>query len=109
MIFPRVASRVKVLWTPIFPTDTIPATSSHAGNDMVITLSPELEAALNDAARRKGVAAEILALDVLREQFLTPGPAITPRDEWERRLLSIATDCGVSLPHSAFSSEGLYE
>ena len=30
-------------------------------------------------------------------------------DEWERNVLGLATDCGVSLPHSALSGEGLYE
>jgi hypothetical protein len=38
-----------------------------------------------------------------------PVPRIAPRDEWERKLLAVATDCGVSLPDSALSSEGLYE
>jgi hypothetical protein len=32
-----------------------------------------------------------------------------PRDEWERRLLGLAIDCGVSLPDSAVSSDGLYD
>jgi predicted DNA-binding antitoxin AbrB/MazE fold protein len=32
-----------------------------------------------------------------------------PQDEWERRLLAAAKDCGVSLPDSAVSSDGLYE
>jgi hypothetical protein len=35
--------------------------------------------------------------------------AVEPQDEWERRLLELATDCGVSLPNAAVSSEGLYE
>jgi predicted DNA-binding antitoxin AbrB/MazE fold protein len=34
---------------------------------------------------------------------------IEPQDEWERRLLGVAKDCGVSLSDSAVSSEGLYE
>jgi hypothetical protein len=76
---------------------------------MVITPSPELEAALSEQARRRGITPEVLALNVLRERFLAPTASITPQDEWERRLLGIATDCGVSLPHSALSSEGLYE
>ena len=36
-------------------------------------------------------------------------PPIQPGDEWERRLLTAATDCGVALSHEALSSEGLYE
>lgn len=75
---------------------------------MVITLDPELEAALNELARLRGVAPDELALSVLRERFLTAA-ALQPRDEWERSLLAAARDCGVSLPDSALSSEGLYE
>jgi hypothetical protein len=76
---------------------------------MTITLGPDLEAALNDLARKQGVAPEILALVALRERFLAPALRIQPLDEWERRLLEAATDCGVALSHEAVSSEGLYE
>jgi predicted transcriptional regulator len=75
---------------------------------MVITLGPELEAALNELARRQGVAPEVLALNALRERFLAAA-ALQPRDEWERGLLGAARECGVSLPDSAVSSEGLYD
>ena len=75
---------------------------------MVVTLGPELEAALNELARRQGVAPETLALNALRERFL-PAPPLQPRDEWERGLLEAAQDWGVSLPNSALSSEGLYD
>lgn len=75
---------------------------------MVITLDPELEAALNELARRQGVAPEALALSALREKFLSAA-ALQPQDEWERSLLAVARDCGVSLPDSALSSEGLYD
>jgi hypothetical protein len=76
---------------------------------MVITLGPDLEAALNDLARKQGVAPEVLALNALRERFLPRPLPIEPRDEWERRLLSAASDCGVSLSNEAVSSEGLYD
>jgi hypothetical protein len=76
---------------------------------MVITLGPELEAALNEAARRHGLAPETLALNALRERFLGRAASLQPRDEWERGLLEAARDCGVSLPDSALSSEGLYD
>ncbi len=32
-----------------------------------------------------------------------------PRDDWERTLRKGASDCGVSLPGEALSSEGIYE
>jgi hypothetical protein len=37
-----------------------------------------------------------------------PRPGST-QDDWERRLLEVATDCGISLSDPAVSSEGLYE
>ena len=76
---------------------------------MVITLGSDLEAALNDLARKQGVVPEVLALQALRERFLAPASRIQPRDDWERRLRSAATDCGISLSNEAVSSEGLYD
>jgi uncharacterized protein YlxP (DUF503 family) len=76
---------------------------------MVITLGSDLESALNDLAQKQGVAPEVLALNALRERFLVPALRVQPQDEWERRLLGAATDCGVALSHDAVSSEGLYE
>jgi len=75
---------------------------------MSITLPPQLESALVEQARRRGVAPEALAVEVLRRHLLPQSPP-APIDEWERRLLAIATDCGVSLSNEALSSEGLYE
>jgi hypothetical protein len=76
---------------------------------MVITLDPQLEAALNEAASRRGVALEEFVLSTLRERFVSIASLLEPRDEWERGLLQAARDCGVSLPNSALSSDGLYD
>jgi hypothetical protein len=76
---------------------------------MVINLTPQLEAAISEQAKRRGIAPELLAFEALRERFLPNEPPIEPRDEWERGLLAIATDCGVSLSNEAVSSEGLYD
>ncbi len=76
---------------------------------MVITLDPELEAALKEQASSRGLTPEVLALEALRARFLPKKPDLEPRDEWERRLLALAKDCGVSLPDWAVSSEGIYE
>ena len=76
---------------------------------MVITLGPDLEAVMSDVARKQGVAPEVLAVDALRERFLAQAVLLQPRDEWERGLLDATRDCGVSLPDSALSSEGLYD
>jgi hypothetical protein len=75
---------------------------------MVITVDPELEVALMESARRQGIAPEVLALNVLRERFLSPA-LLEPRDEWERGLRALAKDCGVSLSNEALSREELYE
>ncbi|HKI35537.1 MAG TPA: hypothetical protein VKA46_27015 [Gemmataceae bacterium] len=76
---------------------------------MTINLTPPLEAALSEEARRRGVAPEVLALDALRDRFLPKAPLVEPRDEWERKLFGAAIDCGVSVPDSALSSDGLYD
>ncbi|MDB5389451.1 MAG: hypothetical protein JWM11_5097 [Planctomycetaceae bacterium] len=76
---------------------------------MNITLDPDLESALSDLARKRGLTPEVLVLNTLREQILAPTRHIQPQDEWERRLVGIATDCGVSLPHETVSSDGLYD
>ncbi len=76
---------------------------------MVIMLDPQLEAALIEVAQEKGVAPEALALSILRERFLGTAPLLPSQDEWERSLRSLAKNCGVSLPDSAVSSEGLYD
>jgi hypothetical protein len=76
---------------------------------MVITLPAQLQAALSEQARRRGVTPEVLALDALRERFLSPTEPLQPQDDWERRLLGLAKDCGVSLSDAALSREELYE
>ncbi len=76
---------------------------------MVITLTSQLEAVLSEQAQRRGVAPEIAALDALREHFLPESDPLEPRDEWERRLLEMGTDCGVSLTDEQLSREEMYE
>jgi hypothetical protein len=76
---------------------------------MVITPDPDLEAALTTAARKRGVTPDALALEALRQKFLPRPLPFEPLDEWERTLLSIGSDCGVSLSDEAVSSEGLYD
>ena len=45
---------------------------------MTLTLSPDLEAALADQARRRGTTPELLAEGILREQVLPPAPQPAP-------------------------------
>lgn len=76
---------------------------------MVITLDSELEAAVSEVARRRGLVPEVVALTALRTRFLGQAATLQPRDEWERGLLDAARECGVSLPNAALSSDGLYD
>jgi hypothetical protein len=46
-------------------------------------------------------------LKILREKM--PGYDFEPRDEWERGLIAMGRNCGVSLSNEAVSSEGLYD
>ncbi len=75
---------------------------------MVIEVDSELEAALATTASASGTTPEAVALAVLRQRFL-PKPPFVPRDDWERRLLAIGKDCGVSLSNKTFSREEIYE
>lgn len=72
---------------------------------MVITVDPELEAALSASARAGGTTAESLALAALRQRFLPK----RPDGEWLARLLATASDCGVSLTDEALSREAMYD
>lgn len=76
---------------------------------MTIPLSPEMEAALKQRAQEKGITLEELIDKILREKLCARTPPIEPQDEWERLVLSAASDCGVSPPNSAFSREELYD
>lgn len=76
---------------------------------MILTLEKELEDALKKAARDRDVAPEVLARAALRERFLDDALLLQPPDEWGKGLLAAARKCGVSLPDSAFSGEGLYD
>jgi len=76
---------------------------------MVIHLTPELEAALNEQAKKQHVTPEALALEVLRKQLVTTASKLEPRDEWERGLLEAASHCGVSLSDEDLSREAMYD
>jgi len=74
---------------------------------MTITLDAELEASLHEAARKRGIAPDQLAEEILRERLQRP--PIEPQDEWERRLFGAARDYGVSLSNEALSREIIYD
>ncbi len=76
---------------------------------MVISIGPELEAVLIEQARRQGTTPDALAVSVLREGLMAKAITLPSQDDWERRLRSLAKNCGVSLSNTAVSSEGLYD
>ena len=83
---------------------------------MTITLTPDLEKEVSKRAQQLGTTPERLVLEKLNEGFAMTAVGgeelhipFEPQDEWEHRLLSIGTPCGVSLSNEAVSSEGLYE
>ena len=76
---------------------------------MVLTIGPELEAALQEQSKRRGIAIDRLALDALRDQFIPKQPKIMSHDEWLARLDAISTDCGMSLSDEALSRDNLYD
>ncbi len=76
---------------------------------MVITLEPGLAAVLEQRAKQLGVAPETLVVNVLRERFLADFQPLEPRDDWERGLLGLAQDCGVSLSNEALGREAMYD
>ncbi len=81
---------------------------SDSERTIVLTMPPHLETALAEQAGRRGVAPAALVLDILRRHLLPLDPP-APADDWERGLLAAARDCGVSLPDSALSCDGLYD
>ena len=76
---------------------------------MSITLDAELEATVNDLAQQQGKTPEQVVREVLRGQLIKATPVLVPQDEWERQLLSAASDCGVSLSNEALSRESIYD
>lgn len=63
----------------------------------------------------EGTKVEVIAPSPVPNGFVSPRATLTkdeklqPRDEWERRLLAVATDCGVSLSNEALGREEMYD
>ena len=81
---------------------------------MVVILPPDIAHALCVMANEQKTPLELLVWKALREKYnLPPGDKPDewwlPRDEWERDILSMGVNTGVSPPPDAFSSEDLYD
>ncbi len=74
---------------------------------MTLNLPEHLRTALQAWADIRLTTPEEVAVSILT-RFVAPPPP-PPTNDWERKLLSIATECGGTLPREALSSEGLYE
>ena len=60
---------------------------------MTLTLTLELEQAISEAARERGVMAEAVVLETLREKFLPIMPSVDVADalsEWEQMMQDAA-------------------
>ncbi len=60
---------------------------------MTVTLTPELEQAVEEAARGRGLSAETVVLETLREKFLPAAQAMDTGDamgEWEQMMQEAA-------------------
>ena len=64
---------------------------------MVIKLEGALEAKLNEIAQLQGLTPESLAISILEERVRPTRLVPEPSDEWERLVLGIGKECGVSL------------
>lgn len=76
---------------------------------MNLILDHDLEQRLEELARRQGTSLSTLVVQALRERFLTQQTAPQQADEWESKLALVVSDCGVSLPDDALTSEAIYE
>ncbi|GEM_PF-974754 len=71
---------------------------------MTITLSPEVQAVLERESRQRGITPESLVVAALCEKFALSPTALRAEDDWEKLILGVGTDCGVSLSHEALSN-----
>lgn len=83
---------------------------------MTIILAPELETAVAQEARRDGKTPESLVIEAVQERINRRNrqrdqehSELTPRDDWERLVLGIGSDAGVSLTDEQLSREVMYE
>lgn len=76
---------------------------------MMIEINAELEVALQESAKKKGMSAEALARQILGEKLKKNRKPFEPQADWEKLLMSAASDCGVSPPNSAFTRDELYD
>lgn len=76
---------------------------------MQIDLNADWMAALEKFAAEKGVSPKD-AVKIILSRTLGPYmPPFVPKNDWERRLLAMGTNCGVSLTDEQVGREYIYE
>jgi hypothetical protein len=76
---------------------------------MTIGIPPEVEKALTELAKERRIPPHLLAIDMLQEKLGLPRYDLTPRNEWEERLLKIGRSRDLSPSDEALSREHLYD
>jgi hypothetical protein len=78
---------------------------------MVVALNPEIERVVKEQAERTGKTPDEVVNDALRRGLLPDyrDQLPPPRNEFERRLRSIARPAGVALTNEQLSRENIYE
>jgi hypothetical protein len=106
---PMITNPIEIVGTWEQIADQAP---HYAQFKMRLTVLPELASftpVIQDTRTLEDKIAEIVARVLEKEWDNLPAEKLEPLDDWERLLFGIGTDCGVSLPDAALSSEGLYE
>lgn len=83
---------------------------------ITITLTPELEAAIDQEARWDGKTPEAIVVEAIWDRLkqkvkptIQLAPELIPRDDWERLVLGIGSNAGGSLTNHQLSREVMYE
>ena len=76
---------------------------------MTIKIGPEQRTMLTTLARELGKTSGELALELLTQRIKAKYSLREPQDDWERQLLALGRDCGVSLSNEALSREEIYD
>jgi len=78
--------------------------------NLVLQLSPIIEAKLREQARREGRQPEAIALEAIEERLDIPAESqpVAPED-WARRVRAVAASLPHGNPNADFSRESIYE
>ena len=75
---------------------------------MYVSLSPEIETAVEERARKHGISPEEFVQETLR-QHLGLEASLKEEEDWETLLERVGTPAGVSLTDEMTGSDALYD